>query len=107
VYEPDWPAVLIAILVGLALMMCLAWPNSEWRARRRKARATRTVAEAYRKERQNVLGTGRPVTVAELVERIARENHIARRATQLNQHNGREERMGEDDRSTEVLPPVR
>jgi hypothetical protein len=102
-YESEWLAVVV--VVGLVLVR-LAWPNSERRARRRKARAARTIAEAYRKERRNVLGTGRPVTVAELVERMARENHMARRTAMPSQRKGSEGRPGEDDRPTEALPPI-
>jgi hypothetical protein len=90
VYEPEWVAVIAVALAGLVLMICLAWPNSEFRARRRKARIARAVAEAYRKERQNVLGEGKPVTVAELVERTARERRTIHRAAQPSRHNGRE-----------------
>ena len=102
-YEPEWLAVVAMVLSGLLLIMRLAWPSSGERARRRQARATKVVAVDYRKERQNSAGAGRPVTVAELVERAAREERAAR----LSRRQGRDGWPGEADRPTEVLPPVR
>jgi len=106
-HEHAWLAVIAVAFAGLLLVMCLVWPNSALRARRRKARVARAVAEAYRKERQNILGEGKPVTVAELVDRMAREDRTARRAAQPIRRNGREYGPGEDDRPTEMLPRVK
>jgi hypothetical protein len=91
-------AVAAAVLVGLSLLTFLAWPSSDRRARRGKARAIKAAAVDYRKERQNPLGDGRPVTVAELVERMAREDRTALNRPQR--------RFGEDSHPTDMLPRV-